>query len=152
MDDTIEAAETEEFREALMAERDALAKDLDEAAVNTVRLGEVMDGVRRIAFYAGDVVKNLEDEPTFVDGSARDRWIIDLTGFCKRSGLPIGAGRELRANGEPAEFIALVAALTDTLPPDCSRHATTPAALAKAIGEARRKAAALRKASQAAEA
>ncbi|MBB3773915.1 hypothetical protein FHS55_004561 [Angulomicrobium tetraedrale] len=152
LDELIEAAETQEHREVLMAERDALSRNLEESAVDSIRLSEVMDGVRQIVFYASDVAKNLDDEPAFVDGSAWARWIIDLTGFCKWAGLPISAGRELRVNGEPSEFVALVNALTDTLPPGCSRHETTRAALAKAIGEARKKADNLRKAREAAEA
>ena len=148
----MESGTAELRREALLAERDALAENLEDAASDPVRLGEVMDEVRQIALYAGDVAKDLVDEPSFVDGSAWDRWIIDLAGFCKWAGLPVGAGRGLRAKGDPSEFVALVEALMETLPPGFSRHETTPAALAKAIGEARRKAAALRKARQAAEA
>jgi hypothetical protein len=99
-----------------------------------------MDEVRRISLYATAVIDGLQDEVAYVDGSAWERWITDLTGFCERAGLPIGAGRELRASGEASEFVALVDALTAKMEPHLRRHAATIAALAKAIGEARRKA------------
>jgi hypothetical protein len=123
---------------------DALGKVVARADIEAhlspgTELREFAATAQRIAWAVLAVVSEMDDEVGCKAGEAWDRWILDLTKFCRESGLPhtVAHDSELRSDGQPSEFVLLVSALMRELPPNLRLHDGSYGALAHAISKAR---------------
>jgi hypothetical protein len=91
-------------------------RNLCASAHEKVRFDEWVGMVRSVALYAPQNPDELLDGDAWSKTTASQAWVNDLRAFAEQEELPTGAKSDLRANGEPSEFIKFVHELMKTIP------------------------------------